>query len=89
MNIATNEYMLNVLPPLEPNIKSFNPYERTLNTDTSFKFPNKQTESYQTQISDNTLYKSLIGSDNNNYGNSWNVVIKPKAQFDAFGLKLL
>ena len=49
----------------------------------------KNSPAFNTQITGRYLYADNAGNDKNNYGNAWNVVIKPKPLFDAFGLKLL
>lgn len=49
----------------------------------------KNSIAYNTQLTGSYQYKQNIGSDKNNYGNSWNIVIKPKPIFDTLGFKLL
>ena len=49
----------------------------------------KNSPSYNTQLTGDYLYKDNTSSDKNNYGNSWNVVIKPKPYINVLGAKLL
>ena len=49
----------------------------------------KNSPSYNTQLTGDYLYKDTIGNDKKEYGNSWNVVIKPKPYVNVLGAKLL
>jgi hypothetical protein len=49
----------------------------------------KNSPAFHTQLTGQYQYKNNTGSDKNNYGNSWNTVIKPKPIFDVLGFKLL
>jgi len=49
----------------------------------------KNSPAFHTQLTGQYQYKDNNGSDKNNYGNSWNVVIKPKPYVNILGAKLL
>ena len=49
----------------------------------------KNSPAFHTQLTGQYQYKDNNGSDKNNYGNSWNVVIKPKPYVNILGSKLL
>jgi len=49
----------------------------------------KNSPSFHSQITGGYLYAENNGNDKNNYGNSWNEVIKPKPYVDILGAKLL
>ena len=49
----------------------------------------KNLPAFDTQLTGQYQYKDNTGSDKNNYGNSWNVVIKPKPYVNIIGAKLL
>jgi hypothetical protein len=49
----------------------------------------KKSPSYNTQLTGDYQYKNNIGNDKKEYGNSWNVVIKPKPYVNILGAKLL
>jgi hypothetical protein len=84
-----NEYMLNQdnLPPLIPDRKIIS--NITTKNQSSVIFGAKNNKSYNSQLSGNYLYKDVMNGDNKDYGNSWNVSIKPVEKYDAFGSKLL
>ena len=85
LGICFNEYMLNELPALEPNIKFFNPYENTL--DKAFVNYNNKFEkpSPTTQISGSYLYNLNNGNDKNDYANTNNLYIKPLEYYNGVG----
>ena len=49
----------------------------------------RNSPAFDTQLTGQYQYKDNNGSDKNNYGNSWNVVIKPKPYVNILGAKLL
>jgi len=49
----------------------------------------KNSPSFHSQITGSYLYAENNGNDKNNYGNSWNEVIKPKPYVNVLGAKLL
>ena len=49
----------------------------------------KNSPAFDTQLTGQYQYKDNTGSDKKNYGNSWNVVIKPKPYVNILGSKLL
>ena len=49
----------------------------------------KNSPAFDTQLTGQYQYKDNTGSDKNNYGNYWNVVIIPKPYVNILGAKLL
>jgi len=49
----------------------------------------KNSPSFHSQITGSYLYADNNGKDKNNYGNSWNEVVKPKPYVNVIGAKLL
>ena len=49
----------------------------------------KNSPAFDTQLTGQYQQKDNTGCDKNNYGNSWNVVIKPKPYVNFLGAKLL
>ena len=49
----------------------------------------KNSPSFNTQLTGQYQYKDNTGNDKNNYGNTGNVVIKPKPNVNILGAKLL
>ena len=49
----------------------------------------KNSPAFHTQLTGKYLYKDNTGNDKNNYGNSWNEVIKSKPVIDVLGFRLL
>jgi len=75
------------LPPLIPDRKIIS--NITTKNQSGVIFGAKNNKSYNSQLSGNYLYKDVMNGDNKDYGNSWNVSIKPIKTYDAFGFSKL
>ena len=84
-----NKYIDSGIPPAYVDYrKQDNPYVNVKNNN-KINYSKKNSPSYHTQITGQYLHSDVIGTDNKDYGNKWNVLIRPKPRFDAFGLRLL